>query len=280
MRACRVACIQMRSGVEIAANIEAACQLINQAADAGAQFIATPEMTNLIDIRPGMGRKKARLEKDAPTLKAFSALAVERNIWLLAGSLAIALEEDDRLANRSFLIAPNGRVVARYDKLHMFDVNVGDGQSYRESKGYRAGQNAVLAKTPIANIGLTICYDVRFPALYRALGQAGAEIITCPAAFTQVTGRAHWHTLLRARAIETGAFVMAPAQAGKHEDGRETYGHALIISPWGDIISERREQSPGILLADIDLDEVVEARRRLPSLQHDQAFKLITHHGI
>lgn len=274
MSKCRVACLQMRSGIEVAANITSASILINQAADAGAQLVATPEMTNLIDIRPGMGHKKACTEQNDPALNAFCTLAAERAIWLLVGSLAIALEDDDRLANRSFLIDPSGKIIARYDKLHMFDVEVGDGQSYKESKTYKAGQNAVLANTSLANIGLTICYDVRFPSLYRALGQAGAQILACPAAFTRVTGEAHWHTLLRARAIETGAFVIAPAQTGLHEDGRETFGHSVIISPWGEIIGERPEDEPGILVAELDLNEVTKARSRIPSLGHDRDFEI------
>jgi len=276
MSSLRVACIQMRSGTEITENIDAASMLITQAAEAGATLVATPEMTNLIDIRPGMGRAKASTQTTCPALAAFRALAARHKIWLLIGSLAIALEEEDRLANRSFLIGPDGAIVATYDKIHMFDVSVEDGQTYRESKSYRAGDTAIVAKTPLASFGLTICYDLRFPPLYRALAQAGANIITCPAAFTKVTGEAHWHTLLRARAIETGAFVLAPAQGGTHEDGRQTYGHSLIVSPWGDIIAELTDNEPGILIADIDLDEVTSARTRLPSLKHDRAFELRT----
>ncbi len=212
MNALKVACVQMRSGVEIEQNISDASDLITKAAQGGAQLIATPEMTNLIDIRKGMGRAKAFKEADSPSLAAFRTLAEQHGIWLLIGSLAIAQEDDAKLLNRSYLIAPSGAITARYDKLHMFDVEVGDGQSYRESAGYSAGSHAVLAETEIARIGLSICYDLRFAGLYRALAQAGAEILTCPAAFTKVTGEAHWHVLLRARAIETGAFVLAPAQ--------------------------------------------------------------------
>lgn len=271
-----VACIQMRSGVEIAANIAAASTLIEDAADQGARFIITPEMTNLIDIRPGMGRAKAKPEAISPALRAFRALAAKRQIWLQIGSLAIALESEDRLVNRTFLIGPDGKIIARYDKMHMFDVEIDDGQSYRESRTYRPGTTAIMARTPLANIGLSICYDLRFGALYRALAQAGADILTCPAAFTRVTGEAHWHTLLRARAIETGAFMLAPAQTGRHEDGRETYGHSLIISPWGDIIAERAEDSPGVLLAMLNLSDVAKARARIPSLSHDRAFTVET----
>lgn len=272
----KVACIQMRSGTQIAANIAAASALITQAAQAGATLIATPEMTNLVDIRPGMGRAKASTEADCPALAAFCTLAARLNIWLLIGSLAIRLDDEDRLANRSFLIGPDGALIARYDKIHMFDVELGDGQSYRESTSYRPGTRAVIARTPFADLGLSICYDVRFPALYRALGQAGASLITCPAAFTRLTGEAHWHILLRARAIETGAFLLAPAQTGRHEDGRETYGHALIVSPWGEIIAELADDTPGIVLAELDLGEVAKARARIPALRHDRAFQIET----
>ena len=250
MTALCVACIQMRSGVEIAANIAAASALIEDAADQGAHFIITPEMTNLIDIRQGMGRAKAKPEATSPALSAFRALAAKRKIWL--------------------------QIKARYDKMHMFDVEIDDGQSYRESRTYRPGTTAVLARTPLANIGLSICYDLRFGALYRALAQAGADILTCPAAFTRITGEAHWHTLLRARAIETGAFMLAPAQTGHHEDGRQTYGHSLIISPWGEIIAERAEDSPGVLLAMLDLRDVAKARAQIPALSHDRPFTVET----
>ena len=262
----KVACIQMRSGVEIAPNISAATALINDAADQGAQLIATPEMTSLIDIRPGMARPKIVSETEDTALAAFQRLAKARKVWLLIGSLAVTLDKDPRLANRSFLLAPDGTIHARYDKIHMFDVEVGDGQSYRESKSYAPGACGTLAKTPLGNIGMTICYDIRFGGLYHTLAQAGAELITCPAAFTQTTGKAHWHTLIRARAIETGAFLLAPAQTGQHEDGRQTFGHSLIVSPWGEILAEAAEDSPSVLLADLDLADVAKARARIPSL--------------
>ena len=265
------ACIQMRSGTEPAANIAAASALIREAAGQGAAFIATPEMTNLLDIRPGMARAKVRREVEDESLPVLRALAAELGITLLVGSLAIALEEDERFANRSFLIGPDGSVLARYDKIHMFDVEVGDGQTYRESRAYRPGTEAVLVRSPAGRLGLTICYDVRFPHLYRRLAQAGAEILTIPAAFTRVTGEAHWHVLVRARAIETGSFVIAPAQGGKHEDGRETFGHSLIISPWGEILAEAAGAEPGIILARIDLAGVAKARGRIPSLGNDKA---------
>lgn len=272
------ACIQMRSGTEPEANLAAATALIRQAAGQGARFIATPEMTNLLDIRPGMARPKVRTEAKDESLPAFRALAAELSITLLIGSLAIALEDgaDDRFANRSFLIGPDGSILARYDKIHMFDVEVGDGQNYRESRAYRPGETAVLAQTSAGKLGLTICYDVRFPHLHRALAKAGADIITIPAAFTKVTGEAHWHILVRARAIETGCFVIAPAQAGKHEDGRETFGHSLIVSPWGEVLAEGNATEPGLVMAEIDLAEVAMARNRIPALGNEQTFSLKT----
>ena len=269
----RVACIQLRSGVEVAPNIEATSALVREAAGQGAQLVATPEMTNLLDIRPGMARPKIVAEADDQALAALRALAAELGIWLLIGSLAVTLEGEDRLANRSFLIASDGSIRARYDKIHMFDVEVGDGQSYRESRSYRPGERAVLAETEFGTLGMTICYDVRFPHLYRRLAQAGAGILTIPAAFTRVTGQAHWHVLVRARAIETGSFVIAPAQGGRHEDGRETFGHSLIVSPWGDVLAEKADDAPGVILADLDLDAVAKARGRIPSLGNDQMIK-------
>lgn len=274
MNTVRAACIQMRSTTDVATNLEDALRLIRVAAAEGAEFIATPEMTNLLDIRPGQARPKIKLEAEDACLAALSALVAELGVTLLIGSLAVALPDDDRFANRSFLLGPDGSVLARYDKIHMFDVEVGDGQTYRESKAYRAGREAVLARTPIAQVGMTICYDVRFPQLYRTLAQAGAELITVPAAFTRVTGEAHWHALLRARAIETGCFILAPAQGGLHEDGRETYGHSLIVSPWGEILAEAKGEEPGIILADLDLDQVAKARARIPALHNDQEIRL------
>jgi predicted amidohydrolase len=271
----RVACVQMRSGVEVAANIAAASDLIRDAAGQGAQLVATPEMTNLLDIRPGKARPKIVPEADDQTLAAMRALAAELGIWLLIGSIAVTVEGEERLANRSVLIAPDGSVRARYDKIHMFDVEVGDGQSYRESRAYRPGERAMLAETEFGKLGMTICYDVRFPHLYRKLAQAGAGILTIPAAFTRVTGEAHWHVLVRARAIETGSFVLAPAQGGKHEDGRETFGHSLIVSPWGEVLAEKADAEPGVILADLDLDAVAKARRRIPSLGNTQSISSI-----
>ncbi len=271
----RAACVQLNAGDEVVANIVAASALIRAAKDQGAEFIATPEMTNVMENRTADLRAKARVESEDEALMRLRDLAAELGIHLLIGSLAIKVEDDDagRLANRSFLIGPEGQILARYDKLHMFDVDLPSGETYRESRNYRPGEAAQLAHTSLAPIGMTICYDVRFPALYRALAQAGAQVMTVPSAFTRVTGEAHWHVLLRARAIECGAFVIAPAQCGTHPRGRETYGHSLIVSPWGEVLADGGIL-PGIALADIDLDQVHEARTRVPSLRHDRIFAL------
>jgi predicted amidohydrolase len=272
MRLLKVACVQLCSGDEVAANVEAAAKLIRRAKADGARFVATPEMTSLMDIRSGALRIKTRAEAEDQALATFRALARELELWLLVGSLPIRVGPDI-CANRSFLISPESAVTARYDKIHMFDVEVGDGQSYRESKKFASGEKAVVAELPEAGarLGLSICYDVRFPHLYRALAKAGAEILMVPSAFTRVTGEAHWHVLLRARAIENGAFVMAPAQGGRHRDGRETFGHSLIIGPWGEILAEGGTE-PGIIAATLDLAAVQEARRRIPALKHDRSF--------
>ena len=268
------ACIQMRSGTEVAPNVAAASELIHEAAGQGAKFIATPEMTNLLDIRPGMARPKIVQETDDTSLPAFRALAEELGVTLLIGSIAVALPDEERFANRSFMIGPDGGVIARYDKIHMFDVEVGDGQSYRESRAYRPGTEAVLATAPFGKIGMTICYDVRFPALHRALAVAGADLISVPAAFTVPTGEAHWEVLLRARAIETGCYVIAAAQAGRHQNGRTTYGHSMIVDPWGRVVGALGGEGAGVLVADIDPDAVAEARGRVPALANARQFSL------
>lgn len=267
------ACVQMRSGIERAKNVAAARALIAEAAEKGARLIATPEMTNVID------RKADRLfetlpEEDAlAEIAAFSEAAREHGVFLLIGSMAVKIGER-RAANRSFLFAPDGSIAARYDKIHMFDVDLPNGESWKESNVYRPGGRAVLAKTPLAQIGLTICYDVRFARLYRTLAQAGAEVLCVPAAFTRQTGIAHWKTLLTARAIENGAFVVAPAQGGTHEDGRQTYGHSLIVGPWGEILAEADGDEPGVILAEIDPAAAAEARQRIPNLGLEQSFEV------
>jgi len=267
----RVACVQMRSGTDVAENIASASALIRQAAGQGAQLIATPEMTTLLDRKPGAAWEKATTEDADPGVAAFRKLAGELGVTLLIGSIAIRAG-GGKCANRSFLIGPDGAVLARYDKIHMFDVQLNAGNIYRESDSYVAGGEAVLAHTPIGDLGMTVCYDIRFPELYRQLAVAGARIIAVPAAFTRITGEAHWHILLRSRAIETGCFVIAPAQGGRHQDGRETFGHSLIIDPWGRIVAEGGTD-PGIFLATLDLDQVDETRGKIPSLAHVRPFR-------
>ena len=267
----RAACVQTTSAAEVAPNIAITSEMIRQAHAEGAIFVTLPEVVNLCEMRPGQVDLKAHFEATEPALKAYRDLAGELDIWLLAGSLVVMLEDDSRMANRSFLINPSGMVSARYDKIHMFDVDLEGGESYRESKKFRPGEQAVVADTPFGPVGMTICYDMRFAYLYRTLAQAGARILTVPAAFTRPTGRVHWHTLLRCRAIETGSFIMAPAQCGDHEDGRKTYGHSLIISPWGEILAEAGEE-PSIIFADLNLSKVDEARSMVPALTHDRAF--------
>lgn len=266
----KAACIQMTSGVEIAGNIERAGELIRQAHAAGAQIVGLPEVANLCQKRRKSALAAAQDEASEPALAAWRALADELGIWLLTGSLVIKVGPE-KLVNRSHMIAPDGRIVARYDKLHMFDVDLAGGESYRESSLFEAGDRAVIADTPWGGAGMTICYDMRFPQLYRALAKAGADMIWVPAAFTRTTGRAHWHVLLRARAIETGAFVLAPAQCGDHEDGRSTYGHALIVSPWGEVLADGGEE-PGFVMAELALEQVGQVRQMIPSLQHDRDF--------
>ena len=268
----RAACVQMRTGLDVAANIAAASALIRQAKAQGADFIATPEMTSLFEAETDALFAKTKPESEDQALKAFRELGRELGVWLLIGSLPIRVAER-QCANRSFLIDPAGAIVAIYDKIHMFDVDLPGGETYRESRNYRPGEIAVLADLPWGKLGLTICYDLRFPHLYRALARAGASFITIPAAFTHTTGQAHWHVLQRARAIETGCFVIAPAQAGTHENRRHTFGHSLIVDPWGAILAEGGEE-PGVFLADIDPAKVTEARGRVPALTHDRRFTL------
>ncbi len=267
----KAALVQLRTGKSVDANIEAASRLIRQAAAQGASFVATPETTSLMEL--GAERLFANIvrEENDRALLAFRHLAAELSLYLLIGSLAV-LAGEGKAANRSFLIGPDGRILARYDKIHMFDVDLGNGEAYRESKNYQAGEVAVLADLPFGRLGLSICYDLRFPHLYRALAHGGADFLTVPSAFTQQTGAAHWYVLLRARAIETGCFVLAPAQGGTHENGRETFGHSLIIAPWGEVLAEAGTD-PCVILADIDVARVREARSRVPSLSHDRDIK-------
>ncbi len=268
----RVACIQLRSGTDITANIETANRLVRQAAQDGARLIATPEMTHILQRASKNLFESIKPESADLGVKVFSSLAAELNIHLIIGSLAIRTDEA-RAANRCFLFGPDGEIKARYDKIHLFDVSVSKKETWKESNIYDRGTKAVIGKAGAANIGLSICYDLRFAHLYRHYAQSGADIITVPAAFTRPTGEAHWHALLKSRAIETGAFILAPAQGGAHEDGRETYGHSLIINPWGEIISELDHDEPGILSTQIDLDEVRQARQRIPAWNHNPHFE-------
>ena len=267
----KVACVQMNSAPEIAPNIAAATQFIRAAAAAGAELVLTPENTTLIEPNRAKSLAKTPKEQDHPGLPHFSKLAQDLGIWLEIGSMPV-LAEDGRIANRCFVFGPTGEVVARYDKIHMFDVDLPNGETYRESNGVRPGDQAVVVATPWGGLGLTICYDVRFGYLHRALAQAGAVMLSVPAAFTVPTGQAHWHVLLRARAIETGCFVFAPAQTGTHAEGRMTYGHSLIIAPWGEVLADAGEE-PGFIIAEIDLEQVQKARGMVPALRHDREFQ-------
>ncbi len=268
----RVGLVQLNSGDDPQANLAASRALVREAAHAGAEFVLTPEVTNFVSMDRARGQQVLHHEADDPTLAALRDEARALGVWLLIGSLALKTGDvDGRLANRSLLVDPAGEIIARYDKIHMFDVEIDETERYRESAGYRPGDRAVLAQTPFGGVGMSVCYDVRFPILYRRLAQAGAGILTVPAAFSPVTGQAHWHVLLRARAIENGAFVLAPAQCGHHGGARHTYGHSLAVAPWGEVLADGGE-SPGVTLVDLDLAQVEKARARVPSLVHDRNF--------
>ncbi len=270
----RVGLCQMTSGPDVAANLEVASTLIRQAASAGADYVQTPEITTLMETDRAKLFVATRPEEGNPAIAHFRSIARELKIWLHVGSMGVALSPE-KIANRAILISPDGVVTARYDKIHMFDVDLPNGEKYRESRNFAPGDVAVLADLPWGKLGLTICYDMRFPGLYRALAHAGATMIAVPAAFTVPTGKAHWHTLLRARAIETQCFVFAAAQAGTHANGRQTYGHSLVISPWGEILAEADGVHPMVITAEIDMAAVEEARSRVPSLTHDRAFTVV-----
>lgn len=272
----RVGLIQLISGDDPGENLKTSEALVRRAVEQGARFVLTPEVTNCLSASRTHQDAVLVAEDEDATLARLRALSEELGIWLLIGSLALKDPVSGKFANRSFLIGPDGCVVARYDKIHMFDVDVSQTETYRESDGYAAGRAAVLAQGPGTMVGLSICYDVRFPHLYRSLAKAGAEILMVPAAFSFETGPAHWETLLRARAIETGCFVLAPAQTGHHAARRgrrrRTHGHSLIIDPWGAVIADGGTEQ-GVVMADLELDEVASARRRIPSLSHDRSFK-------
>ena len=272
----RAALLQLNVGDDPAANLPVTLDMIRGAARGGAGFILTPEVTNCISASRTHQQAVLQLQDDDQTLTALRAEAKTLGIWLLIGSLALKTgDADGRFANRSFLIGPDGAIAAWYDKIHMFDVQVSATETYKESAGYRPGDRAVLADTPFGAIGMTICYDVRFPHLYRDLAQAGADILCVPSAFSPVTGAAHWHSLLRARAIETGCYVLAPAQCGTHAasrgKSRATYGHSLVVSPWGEILADGGDAS-GITMVDLDPADVRQARQRIGSLEHDRSY--------
>ena len=267
-----VACVQLTSAREIEPNIAAVTELVRAARKQGAELILLPENAGMLEPVSRLLREKARPEADHRALAAFRELAAETGAWLLIGSLSIAVE-GGKVANRSFLVDPSGSITARYDKIHLFDVDLGQGESYRESATIAPGDQAVLAETPWGPLGMTVCYDLRFPQLYRTLAQRGALFLSIPAAFTRTTGRAHWHILQRARAIENGAYVIAPCQYGTLAGGSQCYGHSLIVDPWGRVLADGGTEE-GIVLAEIDLTAVAQTRGRIPSLRHDRPFTL------
>lgn len=273
----KAALLQLNSSDDPTDNLNTVSEYFDEAVAGGADFILTPEVTNCLSTSRTRQKEVLSHQKDDPVLAGLQAKAKAAHKWCLIGSLALKTDDPDgRFANRSFLITPDGEIAAWYDKVHMFDVTVSETETYRESDGYRPGDRVALADTPFANVGLTVCYDIRFPALYRILAQAGAEIITVPSAFSPVTGAAHWETLLRARAIETGSIVLAPAQTGAHTmtrgRARSTYGHSLAIGPWGEILADSCTE-PGVIYVDLPLDAVKEARSRIPSWRHNVPFK-------
>jgi predicted amidohydrolase len=267
------AMVQTRTKLTPEENVKDISALIREAKAKGADYVQTPEMTNLLAANRDQLFKIVADEENDSSLKSFRALARELKIYLHLGSLAIKATPD-RAANRAFLIDPNGEIIARYDKIHMFDVNLANGESYRESNSYQPGDTASLADLPWGRLGLTICYDMRFPSLYRALAESGASFLSMPSAFTKPTGEAHWHVLLRSRAIENGAFVFAAAQGGVHESKRVTYGHSVIIDPWGEILAEGGID-PCVITAEIDPAKVADARGKIPSLQHGRRFSVL-----
>ena len=271
----KVAALQLCASDDPVANLELTISMVQRAAEAGAQFIATPEVTNCVSSSRRRQNEVLALQENDQTLTALCAAAARFGVWISVGSLALKLPDDDRFTNRSFMIDPSGQIIAQYDKIHMFDVTLSETEQYRESDGYRAGGHAVIADTAFGKIGMTICYDIRFPHLYRGLAKSGASILLIPAAFAQPTGRAHWEVLLRARAIETGCFVIAAAQTGEHQTTqgrpRKTYGHSMIVSPWGEILADAGEDQ-GIIYADLDLSLVESTRARVPSILSNQSF--------
>ena len=284
----RVGLLTMCASRDVDENVANATTLVREAAAQGATYIQTPEFTTLMEMQSAKLFAATRPEANNPALAHFQSLARELKIWLHIGSMGVLVKDikggevkagdgqsgPDKIANRSFLISPEGTVVARYDKIHMFDAALGAGQNFRESKNFAPGAEAVVVELPHAILGLTVCYDLRFPGLYRALAKAGAQILAVPAAFERQTGMVHWHPLLKARAIESGAYILASTQGGKHACGRETYGHSIIISPWGEVIAEGGVEA-SVTFADIELGQVAEVRGRIPSLEHDRPFAIV-----
>ena len=272
----RAAMIQTCSSRDVDRNLSTVSELAEAAAAAGAEYVQTPEVTTLITAdRDELFAQTAADDAGNAAITCFAEIAARLGIWLHIGSMAVQVENGNRLANRSFLFGPAGDCRARYDKIHMFDVDIGAGDQYWESQRYRGGRRGVLVDLPWGTLGLTICYDMRFPALYRALAHAGAHFIAVPSAFTVPTGEAHWHALLRARAIETQCYFFAAAQAGEHESGRRTYGHSLIVSPWGEVLADGEDLQNSFIIADIRMEDLLEARRRVPSLTHDRPFEIV-----
>ena len=268
------AAVQMRSTTDVAANRDAFEALVREAASKGADYVQTPEMTGLIQKNRAALMDSIFGQDDDPIVSSAGKLSKELSVWLHVGSTPID-RGDGKVANRAFLFAPDGTLRVSYDKIHMFDVDLDNGESWRESAIYEPGDRAVTADIGKACLGLAICYDVRFPDIFRRQALAGAEILTTPAAFTRQTGEAHWHVLLRARAVENGAFVVSAAQGGTHEDGRETYGQSIVIDPWGRILAEKDDDAPGVIVAEIDLDQVAEARAKIPNLKNIRPFNLV-----
>lgn len=271
MASFKAACVQLRSGKTIPENATIAQELIKAAAAEGAVYVQTPEMSNVLVKSRAELVERIGLPSDDVFLKMARAAAVQNKLYIHIGSLAV-LTEGGRVANRSFLVGPDGRVLASYDKIHMFDVDLANGESWRESETYQRGEKSIVAEVPFGKIGMAICYDIRFPAIFRSQARLGAQVLTGPAAFTRQTGEAHWHVLQRARAIENGAFVVSAAQGGAHEDGRETFGHSLMVDPWGKVIAELDHDRPDFVVADIDLEEAAKARARIPAIANEQDF--------
>ena len=270
----KLACLQMNTGNDLAANLTTVRAMLREAAANGAQWVLTPEYTLMMDGSGRVMRDNALPADGGASLLELRALAKELNVWLLIGSLTLRTgdEADTRIVNRSFLVSNEGEVAATYDKIHMFDVTLPDGKVIRESSAYRPGDRAVVADTSLGKVGLTICYDLRFPQLFRTLAQAGAAIITVPSSFQRQTGKAHWHALLQARAIENACFVIAPAMCGEHAGNRQTFGHSLVVNPWGEVIADGGEGA-GIVYTEIDVTRVAKVRGMIPSLTHDRVYE-------